>query len=256
MAFDKGFKDPQLILSGTEIIELEPSNTTISMTEDHIFVKDILVNLQYPAYKNLSARYTTDGTAPNKDAPIFTTQLSIEQTKGVKVMLVDTEGFQGAVFEKKYVKAKPLSALKPKNIKEGLSYSYYEGDFTSVPNFKELKLIEKGSTMVLDPQKVAQRIDHYAVQYRGFISVPKTGAYKFYIESDDGSKLFLDDELVIDNIGFNDTTKGIPTRTGMIALKKGFHPIRIEYFQDVAREELELQYSGPGVERSRMLFWH
>ncbi len=251
MAYDGDFMEPQLSLNGTEIIELKPSSTGISMTEPNIFVKDLKVDLQHP-YKNLSAKYSTDGTTPLKDAPILATQLNIEQTTNIKVRLVDSDGFQGAVYEKKYTKVKPASALKPKNKKKGLSYSYYEGNFTSVPDFKKLKPIKTGSTMVLDPDKIGQRLDYYAIQYKGFISVPKTGIYTFYLTSDDGSQLFLHDELVVDNDGSHDST----TKTGLKSLKKGFHPIRINYFEDFLEQELELEYSGPGTEKSPMNFWH
>jgi hypothetical protein len=58
--------------------------------------------------------------------------------------------------------------------------------------------------------------------------VPKTGTYNFYLRSDDGSKLYLDGELVIDNNGSNSAN----TKESMKVLKKGVNPIRIDYFED------------------------
>lgn len=104
----------------------------------------------------------------------------------------------------------------------------------------------------MDPDKIGERLDHYAIQYKGFISIPETGIYTFYLKSDDGSKLYLDGELLIDNDGSHDTS----TKTGLKALKKGKHPVRIDYFEDFLGEHLQLDFSGPTVEKSPAIFWH
>ena len=63
--------------------------------------------------------------------------------------------------------------------------------------------------------------------------MPKTGTYNFYLRSDDGSKLYLDGELVIDNNGSNSAN----TKESMKVLKKGVNPIRIDYFEDFLLDE-------------------
>ena len=73
-------------------------------------------------------------------------------------------------------------------------------------------------------------------------------ALRLYYErltSDDGSQLFIDDQLVIDNDGNHPPI----TRHGTVELSAGRHQLRIVYFQGI-REELALQLfvSPPGEE--------
>jgi hypothetical protein len=37
--------------------------------------------------------------------------------------------------------------------------------------------------------------------WKGFINIPQTAGYQFSLESDDGSRLYLDNELIVDNEG-------------------------------------------------------
>jgi len=252
MGYDNEFMEPEFSLSGTEIIELMPSQAGISMTEQDIFIQELQVALSHP-YNKVSAKFTLDGTEINANTPEFPGNLTLDKTSIINVKLTDAEGFESAGFQKTYKKVKPTAATrKPRNTKKGLQYTYYEGNFDSIPDFSSLKPLKIGSVTVLDPEEIGERLDHFAIQYKGFISVPETGIYTFYLKSDDGSKLYLDGELLIDNDGSHDTA----TKTGMKALKKGMHPVQIDYFEDFLGEHLQLDFSGPNVEKSPAVFRH
>jgi|GEM_PF-2298685 len=85
----------------------------------------------------------------------------------------------------------------------------------------------------------------FGVQYRGLITVQESGLYKFRLHSDDGSKLYVDSILVIDNDG----THAPRSKTGEIFLSPGTYPIRIDYFQG-PRQQIALQMfaAKPGEE--------
>jgi hypothetical protein len=252
MGYDNEFMEPEFSLSGTEIIELMPSQAGISMTEQDIFIQELQVALSHP-YNKVSAKFTLDGTEINANTPEFPGNLTLDKTSIINVKLTDAEGFESAGFQKTYKKVKPTAATrKPRNTKKGLQYTYYEGNFDSIPDFSSLKPLKSGSVTVLDPEEIGERLDHFAIQYKGFISVPETGIYTFYLKSDDGSKLYLDGELLIDNDGSHDTA----TKTGMKALKKGMHPVQIDYFEDFLGEHLQLDFSGPNAEKSPAVFRH
>ena len=53
------------------------------------------------------------------------------------------------------------------------------------------------------------------------------GSYDFRLGSDDGSLLYIDDELVIDNDGGH----SFDPVTGSVDLEEGYHSLRLEYFQ-------------------------
>jgi len=75
--------------------------------------------------------------------------------------------------------------------------------------------------------------------------VPQTGLYTFSVLSDDGSRLFIGDQLVVDNEGLHGPTEVM----GQIILEKGFHPIRADFFQASGGEEFMVYYSGPGINK-------
>ena len=74
---------------------------------------------------------------------------------------------------------------------------------------------------------VTDRFEWFAIDYNGEFRVGSPTRYQFYLTSDDGSKLFIDSKLVIDNDG----THGARMREGSISLKPGRHTIEVQYFQ-------------------------
>jgi len=69
--------------------------------------------------------------------------------------------------------------------------------------------------------------------------------YKFVLTSDDGAKLYIDDELDVDNDGIHPPE----VRTGRVQLNRGIHHIQVSYFQGPRSQvALVLQVAGPGEE--------
>ena len=251
MGYDSAFMEPKFRLSGSKTIELDSKDIAISITEQDIFLKDLKVEMEHP-YENLSLKYTTDGTDPGKNGQIYREYLGINESTTLKAVLCDTQGFESGILVKEFEKVDPVRAIRPKGLKKGLDYSYYEGNFTMVPDFKNLNPLATGVALELDPDKLSQRLDHYAIQYQGYFKVPTTDVYTFYLTSDDGSKLYINDGLVIDNDGSHSDR----TKKGRKALKKGWHRVRIDYFEDFLGERLELEYATEGMEKSNVIFWH
>ncbi len=74
---------------------------------------------------------------------------------------------------------------------------------------------------------VTDRFEWFSLDYQGPIYIPVTGKYKFRLSSDDGSKLYLDNALVIDDDGVHMMTD----KSATLTLKQGNHPFRLQYFQ-------------------------
>ena len=105
-----------------------------------------------------------------------------------------------------------------------------------LPNFEKLKPVGVIYTAELDvpPRDFAEgfpgvtdRIEWFAIDYKGRFWVDQPGSYRFFLKSDDGSKLFIDDKLVIDNDG----THAPEIVFGGAKLSFGIHTIRVSYFQ-------------------------
>ena len=71
------------------------------------------------------------------------------------------------------------------------------------------------------------RFEWFALEYTGFFKANKEGEYVFRLLSDDGSKLFIDDSLIINNDGLH----GAYAKTGKVKLDDLRHSIKIQYFQ-------------------------
>lgn len=68
--------------------------------------------------------------------------------------------------------------------------------------------------------------DNFYVSWTGVIRIPKDGDYTFYLESDDGSRLFIDGKCIVDHGGTHEMTE----MSARLALKAGDHEIKVEYF--------------------------
>ncbi|MGB7326198.1 MAG: trypsin-like peptidase domain-containing protein [Rubripirellula sp.] len=84
------------------------------------------------------------------------------------------------------------------------------------------------------PDSLSQE-DHYELLIEGFLKVDQAGVYRLGLSSDDGSKLYLHDELLIDNNGNHAPI----VRTEWVDLQAGLHPIRIEFYEDQGEQVLE-----------------
>ncbi|TMU56533.1 PA14 domain-containing protein [Flagellimonas algicola] len=90
---------------------------------------------------------------------------------------------------------------------------------------------------------------NFKLVLKGQITIPQTGSYDFRLMSDDGSYLFLDEELAIDNGGFH----AVEAVDGEMYLKKGAHEIRIEFEQGGGDAGLSFQWFNKANEQFELL---
>jgi len=115
---------------------------------------------------------------------------------------------------------------KKYSLPRGLDTLYYQNQwFTGEPAFKELEEridLKKASIEKLSPAR-----KNYSIEWKGHLLIEEAGLYQFTTASDDGSVIFIDDILVVDNGGFH-TLKEV---SGSIFLLPGFHSIWVRYCQ-------------------------
>lgn len=135
-----------------------------------------------------------------------------------------------------------LPATTTKARKPGVAYTYYEGIFKSTADVLKAKPVKEGTFRNFSIKEAAAD-DHFGYQFRSLINIPEKGVYKFHIYSDDGARLFIDDQEVIDNDGSHSAGEA----TGKVALEKGFHEIRVIYFEDYMGQALEIGITGKNL---------
>jgi PA14 domain len=113
-----------------------------------------------------------------------------------------------------------------------------------LPNFKRLKPMGSIYTTALNiPPRhftegfpgITDRFEWFAIDYTGKFWIEQPQIYYFALLSDDGSRLYIDGHLVIDNDGIHPAA----TETGKVKLTGGVHQIRVSYFQG-PRDQLAL----------------
>lgn len=82
----------------------------------------------------------------------------------------------------------------------------------------------------------------FSIEWSGKIYIPRAGVYAFGTNSDDGSYLFIDGQMIVDNGGHH----GDVYKEGMIQLTEGFHDIILRYFQVDGGRKIELWWTPPG----------
>jgi glucose/arabinose dehydrogenase len=83
---------------------------------------------------------------------------------------------------------------------------------------------------------------NYVTHALANLTVTTAGSYTFRLISDDGSKLFIGDKLVIDHDGLH----GADPKEGTVDLAAGVHPLRAEHFDREGGQELRLAWKTPG----------
>lgn len=179
--------------------------------------------------------YTTDGTEPTQQSALYTKPFSIEQTGTVKAKAYQAGFLSSATLTEK-VKTYGWKVATKGNFKPGIQYNYYqpEKDITMKAAFAG-QPVETGIADIISVMN-KKRVDKFAFEFTGYIKIAKDGVYTFFTQSDDGSKLFIDEEEVVDNDGDHGTTE----KEGKAALKKGYHKIRVTYFDSGGGNELKV----------------
>lgn len=136
---------------------------------------------------------------------------------------------------------------EPEGAVQGLTYYYYEfnkGKFWSrLPDLQSLTPVKRGHVETFSI-RAREQDDHFVFAFEGFIQIKTAGKYTFYTVSDDGSKLLINDRLVVDNDGHHP----VKVMYGSVELEPGYHSIRVEYFENAGNQKLYVSYKGPGVE--------
>jgi|GEM_PF-813362 len=133
------------------------------------------------------------------------------------------------------------AAALPSSAQSGMASRYYEGTWSVLPDFAALTPLRMGTLTNFKIQGNA-RPDLFGFRYDGYINIPQTGFYDFYTRSDDGSRLWIDEQLVVDNDGLHGAKDG----RGTLGLAAGWHRIRVGFFERTGGEILEVSWKMPG----------
>jgi alpha-L-fucosidase len=233
--------------------KIDVTNPPTIRALQNIFTESLKVSIESER-ENIEIRYTLDGSVPTMKSTLVVGPVTIDRTLTLTARCFrDVKPVSGSVSAV-FTKVEPRASVKVEGIAPGIRYSYYEGSWSLMPDFGTLKPVKQGVIPEFDLSPTDLRED-FGFEYSGYVEVRETGVYGFFTDSDDGSRLYLGDELVVDNDGLH----GVQQKKGVIALAAGLHPIRVQFFQKSGGLDLKVMIQDPsGAKTSitRSMLYH
>ncbi|VAX18961.1 alpha-L-rhamnosidase [hydrothermal vent metagenome] len=182
--------------------------------------------------KQAVIRYTYDGSEPTELSPKYDKPLTITESTSI-IAKAFRDGYNPSIQTRVN-----YDFVDPN--KNGVLWELYEGKFKKLPDFDKLKSVKNGKVYQFNLDKIDVPQHNFALKLNSYVQIDKDGEYDFYISSNDGSKLYIDDKLIVDNDGEH----GPKQLSGRVYLNKGKHAIRAEYFQSGGSKVLLVFYSS------------
>jgi alpha-L-fucosidase len=229
-----------LDLPGRPDVSLPPSITAPTS----IFIDELALTVASPRDR-IELRYTTDGSDPGPSAALARGPIRVKETTTVTARAFRDGKPVSPMAQASFTKVTPKPAKADvKSLLPGVKYEYFEGNYQKVADFTGLTPTKTGTVATFD-LKPRGRDERFAMRYSAYLKVPVSGVYQFALASDDGSRLLIDGDVVVDNDG----PHGMTEKVGTVALASGAHLIEVDYFNRDGGYDLKVAWIGPDLPR-------
>lgn len=175
----------------------------------------------------------------NTDTTLLLNDLLINRTYKISVAAADVGGNKSDFGSPVEVSTKM----------EGLFYQHTTGAWETLTSVDWDQYEYSGKVKWFDLSPRVQE-DFFNFRFDGFLLIKKAGIYQFRISSNDGSRLSLNDSLLVENDGIH----GITTVTGPIQLlSQGPQRITVDFFDYMDIDSLTVEYKGQDTNREWLL---
>lgn len=125
----------------------------------------------------------------------------------------------------------------------GLIANFYKDIAPGNQLIKTVQVNQINAAYTFMPPDPALTTDHYSIRYEGYITVPSSGHYQLALEGNDGFRLFLNEQLLIDQwdkISYHqNATK--------VYLEKGqSYPIKVEFYESKGNGQIKFLWAKEG----------
>jgi hexosaminidase len=211
---------------------------------DDIFTEDTYTVILDKLYESSIIRYTVDGTEPDMHSEIYTNPINVSDNTVLQAKTFMPSGRSSITTTGIYKKVGLSPPLEVKNLTPGLELLVLTGEIASLDNFETLEFSKNSTAKEISiPEGLSG--DFFGLSFEGYIDIPEDGIYTFYTSSDDGSRLYIDGKLLVDNDGVH----GMGYKNGKTGLKKGPHSVKLLFFENRYGEGLIIEIEGPKMER-------
>lgn len=218
------------------------------------FVSKPIVDIQYDpqtmrplitmtcATEGATIHYTADGSTPTDKSPTYTRPATLSEPRTIRARAFKS----GLLASKEDTAAVKLHSLMPslsmfRQPDPGLNVRLMQADKYTLKNLEYGSTVKEGiaTDIQLDPMCLQGAC---GMSWKGYLYVPQTYGYQFFLESDDGSQLTLDGQVVVDNGGDH----GMEERSGYAYLQQGWHQMKLSYFNSGGGAGLQFSYAPIG----------
>jgi len=206
---------------------VSPNDTTVNVGEE------IVVKMKCKT-PDAVIHYTLDGSEPDASAPVYQSPLTIS-----KNLFINARAYKRD-YRPSIKSTAGYDFVDPQ--RNGVRWALYEGAFTKLPDFSKLQPSKSGRALRFDLAGLDLPNQNFALTFTGFVEIEEEGEYGFATVSNDGSQLFIDDQLVVDSDGEH----GAMEKSGRIWLSVGRHAIKVTYFQSGGSKVLRVYYQKQG----------
>ena len=211
--------------------------------DNYAFTDKMVFKVEKPL-PDLILRYTTDSSLPTIQSKVLDDPLTIDKTERIRLAAFKPDGRRGDLYDISFHKESYAEPAAVASSQAGLNANWYKGFFRTT-----LKMPAGNGTgaEIVSNLAVPKKAEsaNFGIKFRGYIDIPETGIYTFYLGSDDGSTLKIADRMVVDNDGLH----SFKEKNGQVALKKGLHPIALDLIEGGGGYRLSIQYSVNGSGR-------
>ena len=225
-------------LNGKYQLEVKPTKTNFIDRDVDLFTDQAIVGFKNP-FKVLETMVNPNNTINEP----YLNPITITNTTTLAFTIRNSRSEYSApevrTFEKTTYKD-PVEGINPQ---AGLDYQYFEGRFKELPDFSKLEPAAKGITNTFDITTLAKRDDDWGLVLSGYVKIPADNLYLYRLRADDKARLIVDNQVIA-----NDKPLKNNETSGAVALKKGYHTIRIEFIEISGDARLRLYSKAQGDE--------
>jgi hypothetical protein len=183
--------------------------------------------------------YTLDGTNPTTSSTLYSGPFKVTPSVQVKAAAIASGYGLSAVNEADYVVS---GAGLTGQYFNGYDNNYYPGPIQGTLALTQVDPVINFPNWSNPPAGVGPF--DFAVRWTGKIEPAISGTYTFTTNSDDGVRLWVNGQLLVDDWNY----QGATMESGTITLNKGTkYDIKIEYFQGQGAAVMQLFWQLPGV---------
>ena len=241
LVIEKSRAEP--LITGFELYDSPPEVTIATAERSFVGALDIVLACDH---ESAQIRYTLDGSEPTRASAVVAGKLHLDKSCTLRARAF--QGERAGVFEARadfrcWRPDELLPAIQfIRRPDQGLVRTRFDGARENLTGLSESTPAGLDDVASFDISGAGEKV---AYEFRGNLEIPADGVWSFSTSSDDGSRLFVDGRLVVDNDGMH----GMKEKSGEIGLRAGWHALRVEWFNAGGGAGLEVRWSGPEVVR-------